>query len=64
MISVVYFVSCALALAAASAIVRHEHPEATVTALFDILMADRVLRIAILACWWWLGWHFLAGQTI
>jgi hypothetical protein len=64
MISVAYFVSCALALACASAIVRHEHPHATVAAMFDILMADRVLRIAILACWWWLGWHFLAGQTL
>jgi len=64
MISAVYFAACAIALVCASLIVRHEHPEATVTALFDVLMADRVLRIAILACWWWLGWHFLAGQTV
>ncbi|KHK95994.1 hypothetical protein LK09_16640 [Microbacterium mangrovi] len=64
MISILYFGGCALALIGASAIVRHDHPEATVTALFDILMADRVIRLAILACWWWLGWHFLAGQTI
>jgi hypothetical protein len=64
MISTVYFAACALALLCASAIVRREHPEATVTDLFDILMSDRVMRIAVLACWWWLGWHFLAGQTI
>ncbi|HKT56844.1 MAG TPA: DUF6186 family protein [Microbacterium sp.] len=64
MISILYFGSCALALLLASLIVRGEHPEATVTALFDTLMADHVMRIAILACWWWLGWHFLAGQTL
>ena len=64
MISILYFVACTTALVCASLIVQHEHPEATVTALFDQLMADHVLRIAILVCWWWLGWHFLAGQTL
>jgi len=64
MISILYFGACTLALVLASLIVRNEHPEATVTALFDALLADRVMRIAIFACWWWLGWHFLAGQTV
>lgn len=64
MISILSFGTCALALLLASLIVRDEHPDATVTALFDSLLADRTIRIAVLACWWWLGWHFLAGQTL
>lgn len=40
------------------------HPEAGGASLFDRVMADRRMRAAILVCWWWLGWHFLAGQTL
>ncbi len=23
-------------------------------------MGDRTIRVAVVATWWWLGWHFLA----
>lgn len=26
-------------------------------------MGDRTVRIAIVATWWWIGWHFLADPT-
>jgi len=26
-------------------------------------MGDRTIRIAMVATWWWLGWHFLADPT-
>mgnify|MGYP001095320060 CR=1 FL=1 len=64
MFSAIYFGLCAVALVVAALIVRHEYPEATLTALFDRMMDDRVVRIAVIVIWWWLGWHFLAGQTV
>ncbi|WP_408605752.1 DUF6186 family protein [Leucobacter salsicius] len=32
--------------------------------LFDRLLEDRTVRVAVIAIWWWLGWHFLAGDTL
>jgi hypothetical protein len=32
--------------------------------MFERAMANRVVRIAFIALWWWLGWHFLVGQTV
>ncbi len=26
-------------------------------------MGGRTIRVAMLATWWWLGWHFLADPT-
>lgn len=26
-------------------------------------MGDRTVRIALVATWWWIGWHFLADPT-
>lgn len=26
-------------------------------------MGDRTIRIALVATWWWIGWHFLADPT-
>ena len=26
-------------------------------------MGDRTVRIAVVATWWWIGWHFLADPT-
>lgn len=43
---------------------RARFPDATGGSLFDRAMADRRIRLAILVVWWWLGWHFLAGQTL
>ncbi len=32
--------------------------------LVDVILIDRTTRLAIMLCWWWLGWHFLVGQTV
>ncbi|MES2172102.1 MAG: DUF6186 family protein [Actinomycetota bacterium] len=37
---------------------------ATIAELLDRVMATRTARVAILAFWWWLGWHFLVAQTV
>jgi len=37
---------------------------APVGTLLDRVMATRSARIGILLFWWWLGWHFLVGQTV
>lgn len=61
--SVAVFTVCAVALVVITLVERRKDPEATVTGMFDRLMTDRAVRVAVLLAWWWLGWHFLAGQT-
>lgn len=63
-VSVAWFVLCAAALGLVSWRAHMHDPEATVTALFDRLLDDRSVRLAVIVCWWWLGWHFLAGATL
>ncbi|WP_298864037.1 DUF6186 family protein [uncultured Microbacterium sp.] len=63
-VSTAFFLLCAAALVLASWRIHLSDPEATVTALFDRLLTDRSVRLAVLVVWWWLGWHFLAGQTL
>ena len=63
-ISASFFVLCALVLATASWRIRVRDPDATVTDLFDRLLDDRAVRLAVIIVWWWLGWHFLAGQAL
>jgi hypothetical protein len=63
-VSTAFFLLCAAALILASWRTRLHDPETTVTALFDRLLADRSVRLAVIVIWWWLGWHFLAGQTL
>ncbi|MBN9190509.1 MAG: hypothetical protein J0I62_18725 [Microbacterium sp.] len=63
-VSVSCFVLCGAALAVTGWVIGRRYPAATVTAMFDRLMADRVIRVAIVVIWWWLGWHILAGQTV
>jgi hypothetical protein len=64
MVSAGYFAACALALLVATWWMRRQDPEVTVTALFDRIMTSRAARVAIIVMWWWIGWHFLAGQTV
>lgn len=26
-------------------------------------MGERTVRVAVIATWWWIGWHFLADPT-
>ncbi len=63
-VSVAWFVLCAAALAVTGWAIGRRYPAATVTALFDHLMADRIVRVTVVVIWWWLGWHILVGQTV
>ena len=36
----------------------------TTVRMFERALANRTVRIAMLVLWWWLGWHFLVGQTV
>jgi len=36
----------------------------TLAELLDAALAERAPRIALVLFWWWLGWHFLVGQTV
>ncbi|HEU0257670.1 MAG TPA: DUF6186 family protein [Microbacteriaceae bacterium] len=58
------FLLAGAALVVGRARVRAHHADATGRALFDRAMADRRIRVALIVIWWWLGWHFLAGQTL
>lgn len=55
---------CAVALAVTSIVLQRRDPDVNVTGMFDRIMGNRVNRIAVLLMWWWIGWHFLAGQTL
>lgn len=63
-LSLVVFASCAVALVVVTRRKRRRDPGTTVTGMFDRVLANRTARIAALLIWWWLGWHFLAGQTL
>ncbi|GAA3752750.1 hypothetical protein GCM10022240_02230 [Microbacterium kribbense] len=63
-VSAIAFLACGAALAAAGWVIGRRFAEASVTAMFDRLMSTGPVRIAVIVIWWWLGWHFLAGQTL
>jgi hypothetical protein len=63
-ISMAFFLLCASALVLTTWRIHLRDPDATVTELFDRLLDDRPVRLAVIVVWWWLGWHFLAGQTL
>ena len=62
--SILIFVLCLAALVASAWLARRTDPEATVVELFERALADRTVRLAMIVCWWWIGWHFLVGQTV
>ncbi|GAA1997856.1 DUF6186 family protein [Microbacterium ulmi] len=64
MLSATVFVVGAIVLGVVTWISSRRDPEATASGLFDRIMQSRTVRIAILVCWWWLGWHFLVAQTV
>lgn len=37
---------------------------APLTELLDEMLAERAPRFVLVLFWWWLGWHFLVGQTV
>ena len=62
--SAIYFAACAVALIVSDRIARRSTDRVGVNDLFDRVLSSRTIRLAVLVCWWWLGWHFLAGQTV
>lgn len=32
--------------------------------LFSIMASTGPGRVALMLCWWWLGWHFLVRSTV
>lgn len=62
--SAVYFTACAVALVITDRIAHRSEDQVGATDLFDRILSSRTIRMAVLVCWWWLGWHFLAGQTV
>lgn len=63
-LSAAVFSVCASALIVATLLARRRDPEATAGGMFDRALSDRTVRIAVVLIWWWLGWHFLAGETL
>ncbi|WES63616.1 DUF6186 family protein [Microbacter sp. GSS18] len=63
-LSPIVFALCAAALVVSAVVVHRRDADATAIAMFGAAMADRSVRLAVLMCWWWLGWHFLVAQTV
>ena len=63
-VSTAAFLACAAAVAVSGWLIGRRYAEASTTAMFDRLMSDVPVRVAVVVIWWWLGWHFLAGQTL
>lgn len=32
--------------------------------MLDTVMDSRTTRVAVIAAWWWFGWHFLFAPTV
>jgi|GEM_PF-244986 len=32
--------------------------------MLDAVMESRTTRVAVIAAWWWFGWHFLFAPTV
>ncbi|HMM82532.1 MAG TPA: DUF6186 family protein [Terrimesophilobacter sp.] len=65
LITIAAFLAC-LVLVGLLELLAHREPEklTSLTSMIDHVMATRSARIGILLFWWWLGWHFLVGQTV
>ncbi len=65
LITIVGFVACLVLIVLLEALARREPEKLTsLTSMIDHVMATRSARVGILLFWWWLGWHFLVGQTV
>lgn len=59
------FMVCLVAIVLLEVFARRDAEKLTpLAAMVDHVMAIRSARIGILLFWWWLGWHFLVGQTV
>jgi hypothetical protein len=32
--------------------------------MLDHVMKSRTTRVAVIAAWWWFGWHFAFAETV
>ena len=62
--SAAVFAACGLALLVVQRRGVRRGLAAPSAGMFERAFANPVVRIAVLALWWWLGWHFLVGQTV
>ena len=62
--SAVVFCLCGLALVVVMRAGVRRGAMATSVRMLERAMANRTVRIAMVVLWWWLGWHFLVGQTV
>ncbi len=62
--SAVAFALCGLALLVVLRAGIRRGAMVTSARMFERALANRTVRIAMLVLWWWLGWHFLVGQTV
>jgi len=37
---------------------------APVDDMLEKAMASRIVRIGVIAAWWWFGWHFIFAKTV
>ena len=62
--STAVFLLCGVALAVVLRAGVRRGAMVTSARMFERVMANRTIRIAMILLWWWLGWHFLVGQTV
>jgi hypothetical protein len=63
--TVVVYLACVLAAIGLMLVSRRSSTAmASVEGLLDVVLADRAVRVTLILFWWWLGWHFLVGQTV
>ena len=65
LITIAGFLACLVAIGVLEVIAKRNPERLTpLTSMIDHVMSTRSARIGILLFWWWLGWHFLVGQTV
>jgi hypothetical protein len=62
--STVVFLMCGVVLFLALRAGARRGAMVTSATMFERAMANRTIRVAMVVLWWWLGWHFLVGQTV
>ena len=55
-----------IVIAIASEIVAQRKPNsfAPIGDMLEHVMTSRTTRVAVIAAWWWFGWHFAFADTV
>lgn len=65
LLTIAGFLVCLIAVGILELVAKRDPERLTpLTSMVDHVMANRSTRIGILLFWWWLGWHFLVGETV